>query len=225
MPTTSSSVNGPMGCPQPSRIAVSMSAIAPDPTLQRPHRVEQIRDQEEVHEEPRRVLGDDCFLAEASGKGKASLEGVGTRGVGAHDLHQRHQGHGIEEVQSDESIRPASSRGHRLDGQARGVGGEDGARPAQEVQLRPEAVLDGEVLGDRLDDRGRSRRAPPGRWCRRGRPSAASRCCGARSCPSRPASRATSRRSPAHAPAGRRPHRARAWCSRPLRRPARCRCP
>ena len=92
------------------------------------------------------------YLFTMEGEGAGPRVGVVRGRDRADHFHELHQGDGIEEVKSHEAIGAPGRRGHGDNSEARGVRGEDGARPAQPVELLPEGVLELEIFGDRFDD-------------------------------------------------------------------------
>ena len=131
-----------------SPIDVGDRAHAP---LERPYRVEEVRHEQQVHDEPGPVAGDDRLLAQPPDELDRGVERLLRGGHRPDHLHQRHQGHGVEEMEADKAVGPRGGGGHLADDEARGVGGEDRRRWAERVQLAPEGVLDLEVLGDGFD--------------------------------------------------------------------------
>ncbi len=196
-----------------------------DALLQRPHGVEQIGHQQAVHDEARAVAGRDRLLAEPPGEGHRPVERLPAGRHGPHDLDQRHERHGIEEVEADEAVGPAGGRRHLADGEAGGVGGEDRRRRAAGVELAPELGLEPEVLGDRLDDEVAAREVGEVGGERRGAPAPLARAAGS----SLPFSTSLSERLQDRGLALARacpPRRRARWSgSRLSRPPGRCRCP
>ena len=125
---------------------------AADPVLDSANGVEEIRDQEQIDEKPRGVLRSHGLLAQRLGEGKGAAVRLVRRGHRAHHLDELHQRDRVEEVESDESVAALRGGGHRGDREARCVRGEDGATPAQAVELVPEGVLELEVFGHRLEN-------------------------------------------------------------------------
>jgi hypothetical protein len=69
-----------------------------------------------------------------------------------HDLHEFHEGDRVEEMHADEAVSPFGCRGHGGDREARRVGREDRVLGTHCVELFPQAVLELEIFGDRLED-------------------------------------------------------------------------
>ncbi len=119
--------------------------------LQRAHRAEQVRNEQQVHDEPRVVLGRDRDLPQRLGERPRALEGLLAGRHRLHDFDQLHDRHGIEEVEPDRAIGPGGGGGHLDDRQRRGVGREDRVRRTELVELHEHRVLDFDVLDDGLD--------------------------------------------------------------------------
>ncbi len=84
------------------------------------------RHQHAVGDEAGRIVDFDRRFAQLDGQRMNGREGLVAGSQAAHNLHQRHHRHGIEEVHSDDLLGPAGPRGQFGDGDGGGVGGEDG---------------------------------------------------------------------------------------------------
>ena len=70
---------------------------------------------------------------------------------GAHDFQQRHDGHGVEEVEADHAFGMQQVRGHLGDGERGGVGGQDAVLGDHCLHFGEDLLLDGQFLEHRLD--------------------------------------------------------------------------
>ena len=75
----------------------------------------------------------------------------GERVLAAHDLEQRHDVGGNEEVQTDELVGPLGHRRHLVDVERRGVRGENRFGFHDRVELREDVLLDVHVFEDGFD--------------------------------------------------------------------------
>ncbi|MCY1235624.1 hypothetical protein D9M72_482470 [compost metagenome] len=90
-------------------------------------------------------------LAGEPQRGHHASHGVFGGGVVAHDFHQRDDVGGGEEVGAHEAVAPHDGAGDGVDGQARGIGGEEGGRGAEGVELGENAALELQVFRHGLD--------------------------------------------------------------------------
>ena len=110
--------------------------------LEQPDRLEEVRHEEPVDDEPRGVLGGDGCLAERLDEGPGGLEGRVPREDRADDLDQLHHRRRVEEVEP-ENLRGPPRRGGQLGDRARrGVRRQDGLRRADPVEARERLLLD-----------------------------------------------------------------------------------
>ena len=93
-------------------------------------------------------------LPRARGQGPDGVDRLVARVAAADELDERHDRHGAEEMHPDEPLatRSADRLGQPVDGDRRGVRGEDRVRRGQPVELAPERRLDRDVLEHGLDD-------------------------------------------------------------------------
>ena len=107
--------------------------------------------QHPVDDEARIVERGDRRLAHRLAQAERGGHG-GVRCIAAaRDLHQGHDGHGVEEVHADEAVGALRHRRHAGDRDRGRVAGQDGLRPADAVEPLEEVPLGLEALGDRLD--------------------------------------------------------------------------
>src|SRR5450830_9478 len=123
----------------------------PDPLFQRADRVEEIRDEQPVDDEAGIVAGGDRLLAERPRELHHLPVGRIARDDRSHDFDELHHGHGVEEMQTRELLRPLRRHRHLDDRQRRGVRAEDRLRLARPVECRVRLLLQIEILDDRLD--------------------------------------------------------------------------
>src|SRR6185437_4715227 len=88
------------------------------------------------------------FLGQLHGRGEHVLRG----GFAAYDLQQSHDIRWTEEVHADHVRRSACERGDLVDVECRGVGGENGARLGDVVELAEDFLFDAEVFEHGFDD-------------------------------------------------------------------------
>ena len=87
--------------------------------------------------------GDHGDLADLLGERPCAVASTSSAVVAAaHDLEQAHDVRGAEEVQADHILRTAGEGGDRVEVERRGVGGEDGARAHDGVELLEHLLLD-----------------------------------------------------------------------------------
>src|SRR5207247_1527183 len=115
---------------------------ARDTVLHGANGIEQIGDEQQVHDEAGVVLRRDRLLAEGLGERKGATERLLRRRHGAHDLDERHQRHRVEKVEPDEAVTPPRGCCHSRDGEARRVGRKDRHRARAAVELLPQGVLE-----------------------------------------------------------------------------------
>ena len=113
--------------------------------------VVQKRDQDAVDHEAGGVVTADRRLTDARAEGVRRLERIVGRELGSHDLDERHQRGGVEEVHADDALRPFRGGGDLRDGESGGVRGQHRLRPADSLERREELPLRLELLDDRLD--------------------------------------------------------------------------
>ena len=118
--------------------------------FERPQRlgVEGARDP--VDDEARGGAGDHGPLAPGAGRLVDGLHGLGVGGEAPHHLDQLHHRRGVEEVHAHQPPRVIEPGGDGRDRKRRGVGGEQGIRRADALQLAEERALGRQVLHDRL---------------------------------------------------------------------------
>mmetsp|Transcript_57776 Transcript_57776/g.118238 ORF Transcript_57776/g.118238 Transcript_57776/m.118238 type:complete len:231 (-) Transcript_57776:102-794(-) len=116
------------------------------------HGLREKRHQQPVHDESGRVSARDGLLADLVSKGDNVVHNLLVRVRGRDHLHQLHDLHGVEEMQTHELVRSSRRQGHVGDGQGRGVGSEDATGLDQRSQLLVEIDLDVFTLNNGLDD-------------------------------------------------------------------------
>ena len=108
-----------------------------------------------VGDEVGRVVGAQHALAQGAGeKGFEVVEDGRGRGGDADDLDQVHVARRVEEMHAAEARLQLRRQGfgQAMDGDARGIGGEDGVLTHMRGDLAVEVVLPLDALGDGLDD-------------------------------------------------------------------------
>ena len=91
---------------------------AADAMLDGADRVEQVRDEEQIDEKPRRVLRGDGLLAQGPGEGERAGVRVVRRRHRAHHLDELHQRNRVEKVKPHEAVAALRRSGHRGDREA-----------------------------------------------------------------------------------------------------------
>ena len=131
-----------------------MSSARADAFLEGAHRLGQERHEDPVDDEARAIGRDDDLLVEPCGQRADRVEGRIVGVTAADELDERHDRHRAEEVHPDEPLAPGSGDGlcETVDGDRRGVRGEDRVLGGQPVELAPECRLDRDVLEHGLDD-------------------------------------------------------------------------
>jgi hypothetical protein len=84
-------------------------------------------------------------------KSGAALKHFGIGTFGGNDFDQRHLGHRVEEMDSDQPFRPRQHGPQVLDAQARGIGRQHCVRPDARFELLEQGLLGPGVLEDGLD--------------------------------------------------------------------------
>jgi len=121
-----------------------------DAVVQAIDRLVDHRQQDAVGDESRIVARLGGRFAEAQRQVPGDLEGlVGGRQAADH-LHQLHHRHRVHEVHPDDLVRAFGPSGDAADGNRGGVGGQDGLRAAEGVQVPEELELDLLVFRGRL---------------------------------------------------------------------------
>ena len=113
---------------------------------------EDVGEDDPVHQEARAVAHDHRLLPQGQGVAHRAPDRGIARLRAADDLHQRHAVYGVEEVHAAEVLRAGQRLRQQIDGDGRGVGGEDGVAADLRLHLGQHHVLDLEILDDRLDD-------------------------------------------------------------------------
>ncbi len=104
-----------------------------------------------VDDEAGAVRGTHRLVAEGRHQGAQSLGDAGAGGETLDHLHQTHQRHRIEEVQTGDPAGIATGRGDRGNRQRGGIAGEDRFVADHLFQLAEQRLLGLQVLDDRLD--------------------------------------------------------------------------
>src|ERR1051325_4158970 len=74
-----------------------------------------MRDEQQIHDEAGAVLRGDRLLAKGLREGEAAMEGLLGGRDRSHDLDELHEGHRVEEVQTDDAVGPSGRGGHGRD--------------------------------------------------------------------------------------------------------------
>ena len=91
------------------RVKILLRRHAP---LQRLNGLKQVRDQQQIDDEARRVFADDDGLAQALAEGFSGLERLFAGEKRAHHLQQRHHRHRLHEVKAEPPIGPLGGSRH-----------------------------------------------------------------------------------------------------------------
>ena len=151
-PMRSSRASGPMGSPMPAVAAASMSSRLAKPVSSRVDGVVQVGQQQRVGHEPGPVADLHRGLAEPPSQRRRPVGGTpASVSTVATTSTSRITGAGLKKCRP--TTRPGwrgrrGDRGHRQRG---GVGGQDGVRPADTVQLGEDRALELQPLGHGLD--------------------------------------------------------------------------
>ena len=105
-----------------------------------------------IDEEPRTVTDDDRAFPQPLGMGDRTGDGGIGGGRSAHDLDEHHPPDGIEKVEAAEPRGIAERLGELRDRVGGGVGGDDGIRPDDRLDLGKHLPFDVCALEDALDD-------------------------------------------------------------------------
>ena len=116
------------------------------------HRFVEIGHEHPVDEKPRTVTDDNRTLPQPFGVGNRPSDGGVGGGRSAHHLDEHHPPDRIEEVETTESRRIAERLGELRDRVGGGVGGDDGIRPDDRLDLGKHLPFDVCPLEDALDD-------------------------------------------------------------------------
>src|SRR5690606_12443165 len=108
-------------------------------------------DEHPVHEKAWAILTHDGDLAESFGEAPTELERGGARRKPSNELDELHHRDGIHEVHAEHALRPARGRRETGDGDARGVGRQDGVLGGEPVGPGEQLELQLEVFGRCLD--------------------------------------------------------------------------
>ena len=123
-----------------------------DPRLvEHANAVVQQRNQDAVDDEARRVVARHGLLACPFSPGIGGLDRFVGGLTRAHDLHQRKDRRGIEEVHAEDALRVLRRFRDLGHGEGRRVRGQDRIRPSQAVQLAEHLALEVELLQHGLD--------------------------------------------------------------------------
>src|SRR5690606_23886130 len=85
----------------------------------------EVREQYAVDQEARAVVDHDRVLAHLLGVGHGGGNGLFAGLLAPDHFHQRHHVHRVEEVHADEVLRTLEGLGQQVDGDGRGIGGQD----------------------------------------------------------------------------------------------------
>ena len=116
------------------------------------HRVVEVAEQQRVGDEAGAVTRGHVGLADACDQRLDVLDDARLGDDGLHDLDQPHDRGGVEPVHAEHAGRPFRRNGDLGHRQRRRVGGEDGVRVADLVQLGEHRLLEVQSFRDRLDD-------------------------------------------------------------------------
>ena len=135
-----------------------------EPVLVGTHSIEEVRDQQPVHDEAGAIRRGDRLLPQRLCERDDGLVGLVARGQRTNDLDELHERHRAEEMEAAEPIgTPAGGRELR-DAERRGVRQENGRLAHDLFERRVALALRVEVLDDGLDDEiARSQRLEGGR--------------------------------------------------------------
>ncbi len=112
----------------------------------------QIIEDHTIPDEPEGVAREHCFLAQRLAELKCSCDRLRRRLASAHDLEQRHDVRGDEEVQAEHALRTLGRIGKLVDVERRGIRRENRVRLRDAVEFAKHVALDVEIFEDRLDD-------------------------------------------------------------------------
>src|SRR5579872_451714 len=115
-------------------------------------RVEQVRDEQTVHDETGRIFRENRLFAEFAREVEKRIDNVLRRRNRLDHFHEFHDRNGIEEVQARDAVRTLGFGGEFDDAQARRIRADDAVRREQVVELPEKVGLRLDVLDDRLDD-------------------------------------------------------------------------
>jgi len=115
------------------------------------HGLQQVGHQDAIDQEAGRALDRHRQLVDGLGEGQGTLEVGGIESIVGDDFDQRHHRHWIEEVQAEELSRARHGRAQGVEGDGRGVGGQQLALVELRFHLAVQILLGLEVLVDRLD--------------------------------------------------------------------------
>src|SRR3990172_10255397 len=111
-----------------------------------------------VDDKARRVFGASRRLADGANERGGFVHGFVGRAVALNDFHQRHQGRGIEKMQPQDPLRMLRARGNRGYGERRCVGGDEGFRAADGVELFENVALQLEYFRGRFNNQSVARK-------------------------------------------------------------------
>jgi hypothetical protein len=137
---------------QPEGLERGVGLLERRALVDRPGHLAEEAGEQPVDDERRGVLDQHARLLQRLAGGEGGRERRVVGALGAHDLEQRQDRDGVEEVEADDPLGVLEVGGHVGDRQRRGVGGEHALRCHDGLDLGEHLLLHLEVLEHRLDD-------------------------------------------------------------------------